>query len=261
LGEADRAGWPVIGNPSGLTDRTDFVKPIGWERASWWAETPVVKIARRINEQVDTSALPTMVGVAMPQPRGPGALTDWSPENRAQHQEAVEVYSNAASVELLLNGRSLGSKPRPADDSARRWDVPFEAGTIRAVARDASGKLVGSDELRTAGAPAAVRLIAEASAMGSDFDSIGFVRVEVVDAKGVVVPAAANRVRIAVEGPGRLVAYDNGSPTEHTPFHEAERPVHGGHALAMLRGTGPGTVRIRATAAGLKAGTATLTAR
>ncbi|MBO9622552.1 MAG: DUF4982 domain-containing protein [Sphingomonas sp.] len=261
LGEADRAGWPVIGNPSGLVDRTDFVKPIGWERASWWAETPVVKIARRINEQVDTSALPTMVGVAMPQPKGPGALRDWSPENRAPHDEKVEVYSNAASVELLLNGRSLGSKPRPADDSARRWDVPFEPGMIRAVARDAAGKVLASDELRTAGAPAAIRLIPEAPAMGSGFDDLGFVRVEVVDAKGVVVPSAADRVRIAIEGPAKLAAYDNGSPTEHTMFGEPERPVYGGHALVMLRGSGAGTVRVRATAPGLKAGTATVVAR
>jgi beta-galactosidase len=261
LGEADRAGWPVIGNPSGLTDRTDFVKPIGWERASWWAEKPVVRIARRVTEVIDTSELPTMVGVAMPQPRGPGALTDWSPENRKPHDEAVEVYSNAANVELFLNGRSLGSKPRPADDSARRWDVPFEAGAIRAVAHDANGRTVATDELRTAGPPAAVRLVAEAPTMGSDFDSLGFVRVEVVDARGVVVPNAANRVRIAVEGPGKLVAYDNGSPTEHTPFHAAERPVFGGHALAMLRGNASGTVRVRATAPGLKAGTATLAVR
>ena len=68
-------------------------------------------------------------------------------------------------------------------------------------------------------------------------------------------------MRIAVEGPGRLVAYDNGSPVEHTPFQEAERPVFGGRALAMLRGTGPGTVKVRATAAGLKAGVATVTVR
>jgi len=260
LGEADRAGWPVIGNPSGLTDRTDFVKPIGWERAGWWAERPVVKITRRVTEVVDISELPTMVGVAMPQPKGPGVLMDWSPEKRAPHPEAVEVYSNAASVELFLNGRSLGSKPRPADDSARRWDIGFEPGAIRAVARDAAGRTVATDELRTAGKPAAIRLVAEAPTMGSAFDDLGFVRVEVVDAKGVLVPGAANRVRITVEGPGRLVAYDNGSPTEHTPFAEAERPVFGGHALAMLRGIGLGTVRIRATSTGLKSGSVNITA-
>jgi beta-galactosidase len=252
LGEADRAGWPSISNPSGLVDRTDFVKPIGWERASWWAETPVVKIARRINENVDTSALPTMTGVAMPQPRGPGALMDWSPERRDAHPETVEVYSNAAAVELFLNGRSLGSKARNADDSARRWAVGFEPGTVRAVARDAAGRTVATDELRTSGAPAAIRLVAETPAIGSDFDSIGFVRVEVVDAKGVVVPSATNRVRISIEGAAVLAAYDNGSPADHTLFSEAERPVLAGRALAMLRGTGTGAVRVRATAAGLK---------
>jgi beta-galactosidase len=258
LGEADRAGWPVIGNPSGLVDRTDFVKPIGWERASWWAETPVVRIARRINDSVDTSALPTMTGVAMPQPKGPGALMDWSPARRDAHSEAVEVYSNAATVELFLNGRSLGSKPRNADDRARRWDVGFAPGAIRAVARDATGRTVATDELRTAGAAAAIRLVAEAPAIGSDFDSIGFVRVEVVDAKGVVVPSATNRVRIAIEGAARLAAYDNGSPTDHTLFSETERPVYGGRALAMLRGTGTGKARVRATAAGLKPASVTL---
>ncbi len=258
LGEADRAGWPVIGNPSGLVDRTDFVKPGGWERASWWAETPVVRIARRINEQVDTSALPTMVGVAMPQPRGPGALMDWSPENRAAHPEKVEVYSNAASVELFLNGKSLGAKPRNADDSARRWDVDFAPGSLRAVARDAAGKTVATDELRTAGVPAAIRLIAESPSVGTGFDAIGFVRVEVVDARGVVVPTASDRVRIAVEGPATLAAYDNGSPVEHTMFGEAERPVNAGHALAMIRGESAGTVRIRATAPGLKPASVTM---
>jgi beta-galactosidase len=258
LGEADRSGWPNIGNPSGLVDRTDFVKPIGWERASWWAEAPVVKIARRVSDSVDTSALPTMVGVAMPQPAGPGALMDWSPERRDAHPEVVEVYSNAASVELSLNGRSLGSKPRNADDSARRWEVGFAPGTLRAVASDAAGRVVASDELRTDGKPVAIRLVAETPAIGSGFDAVGFVRVEVVDAAGVVVPGAANRVAVTVEGPATLIGYDSGSPTDHTPFVQPERPVHAGRALAMLRGTGAGAVRVRATAAGLKAGSVEL---
>lgn len=261
LGEADRSGWPNIGNPSGLVDRIDRVKPLGWERASWWSEKPVVKLARRVTQQIDTSELPTMVGVAMPQPRGPGALADWSPAARTPHEEVVEVYSNAPSVELLLNGKSLGSKPRNADDSARQWKVTYAPSELVAIGRDAAGKEVARDKLRSAGKPDAVRLVAEKGTIGTGFDAVGFVRVEVVDANGVVVPDAAHKVSIAVEGPGALTAYDSGAPTDHTPFVAASRPVYQGYALAMVRARAAGTIRVRAAAEGLKPAEVLLLAR
>lgn len=249
LGNADRAGWPFTGNPSGLVDRTDVVKPIGWERASWWSEAPVVKIARRVTEAIDTSELPTMVGVAMPQLKGPGALMDWTPADLSTHPETVEVYSNAPEVELFLNNRSLGRKPRNADDGARQWKTNFAPGTVRAVAWDGERRL-GEDVLSTAGAPAAIRLVAEDRAIGGGFDEVGFVRVEVVDAKGVLVPSAANEVAIAVSG-GALAAYDNGTISDHTMFNEPRSKVNGGRALAMVRaGSGNGPMRISATGPG-----------
>ena len=252
LGEADRAGWPAISNPSGLVDRIDGVKPIGWERASWWSERPVVKIARRVTEVIDTSELPTMVGVAMPQPRGPGALADWTPDSVAPHAEKVEVYSNAEEVELLLNGRSLGRKPRNADDSAITWTVEFAPGELRAIGYR-GGRRVAEDRLRTAGAAAGLRLIPEANRLGSGFDDVVAIRVEVVDARGVVVPSSRDVVSLAVEGAGALAAFDNGSITDHTPFAAPQRAVAGGRAVAFLRGTpGGGRLVLVASAPGLK---------
>ena len=251
LGEADRIGWPAISNPSGLVDRVDAVKPIGWERASWWSEAPVVKLARRVTKVVDVSELPTMVGVAVPQPSGPGALADWSPVNRAPHDEAVEVYANTETVELFLDGRSLGRKPRNADDSAIVWTVPFKSGRLRAVGyRD--GHAVAEDVLRTAGPAAALRLVPETNSVGSGFDDVAAVRVEVVDRAGVVVPDATNLVTLNVAGAGRLAAFDNGSITDHTPFASPQRQVAGGRAVAFLRGSGRGTITLTARAAGLK---------
>jgi len=260
LGEADRAGWPAISNRSGLVDRIDGVKPIGWERASWWSERPVVKLARRVTEVVDISELPTMVGVAMPQPRGSGVLADWSPDNRAAHDEKVEVASNAEAVELLLNGKSLGRKPRNADDSAIAWTAPFAPGELRAVGYR-GGRKVGEDVLRTASAPAAIRLIAEAPTVGSGFDDVVAIRLEVVDAKGVLVPNAQDMLTVSVTGSGTLVALDNASVTDHTTFASPNRAVAGGKAVAFIRGKGAGRVTITVTAPGLKTGSATLTAR
>ncbi|UZK66255.1 glycoside hydrolase family 2 TIM barrel-domain containing protein [Sphingomonas sp. M1-B02] len=257
LGEADRAGWPAISNPSGIVDRIDGVKPIGWERAAWWSEKPVVKLARRVTEVIDISELPTMVGVAMPQPRGPGILADWTPFNLGAHAEKVEVMSNAEEVELFLNGRSLGRKPRNADDSAIAWTVDFAPGEIRAVGYR-GGRKVGEDVLRTAGAPAAIRLVPEATRLGTGFDDVTAVRVEVVDAKGVLVPTATDSVTLEVSGPATLVAYDNASVTDHTAFTSPIRAVAGGKAVAFLRGgEGSGTVTVRARAGALKSATHT----
>jgi len=258
LGEADRIGWPAISNPSGLADRTDRVKPVGWERASWWATSPVVRIARRVTAVVDNSEVPT-TATAMPQPTSPGVFADWSPANRSVHPEKVEVYSNAPEVELIVNRRSLGRQSRHGDDSARSWTVSFAPGSVRAVGYD-GGRKVGEDVLRTAGAPVAIRLTPEARQMGRGFDALGFVDVEIVDAQGIVVPNAANPVTVAVTG-GTLAAFDNGSIIDHTPFASPTRAVDVGRALAMVRAGAAATVRVRATAPGLKPAEATIAVR
>ena len=84
-------------------------------------------------------------------------FADWTPGNSQAHEENVEVYSNCEEVELFLNGKSLGAKDKPRDDSPRVWKVKFEPGTIKAVAKNGDSVVAG-DELRTAGKPAKIVL-------------------------------------------------------------------------------------------------------
>jgi beta-galactosidase len=265
LGEADRAGWPFISNPSGLMDRDDVVKAIGWERASWWSEKPVVKLARRTVAVKDNAELVgnELNGINQAARRqDAGAYADWTPAKLDAHAEKVEVYSNAPTAELFLNGKSLGKLPRNADDSPRVWDVTFAPGTIKAVGYDAAGKVLGEDTQQTAGAPAVVRLTSETKALAPGFENIGFVRAEVVDAKGVVVPSAAVPLTIKIGGSGSLAAADNGSPQNHTAFTSPTRDTWQGNALIMVRADKPaGAITVSASAPGLKAGTATITAK
>ncbi len=116
LGESRR--WPAPGNPSGLLDKTDQPRTVALQRQSWWTDQPMVRIAH------DEGAVATGNLPGEPQ-RRVRWFCDWTPADSSPHRENVLVFSNCQSVELFLNGKSLGSQPRRADDSPRSWRVDY----------------------------------------------------------------------------------------------------------------------------------------
>jgi len=257
LGESPR--WPTVSHGSGLIDRTGRIRPLGFERQSWWATKPMVSIARRV---APTALSPTDPGYEPdPQRRQQQVLfADWTPKTLAPHKENVEIYSNCEMVELFLNGKSLGSKPHPADDSPRNWEVPFAAGTIKAVGSN-GGRGVATQELQTAGAPAQIVLDADRTRLGSDWDEVTYITVTVVDAKGVLVPSANDLISFKIAGPGVIAAVDNGDSNSHELFQAAERSAYQGYCFAMIKArASTGIIRLEASAPGLKSGSIRITA-
>ncbi len=273
LGEA--RSWPFIGSGGGLDDRTDAMKPDALERESWWVSTPVVHMVRRVAaaraavtdpgyEPGSPQALAlakgaTRTAAASPAVRAqefgrPTAFADWTPGSLAPHDERVEVYSNCTSVELSLNGASLGTKPRNADDSARKWTVLFTPGTLKAACQDGT-----AESLRTAGAAATVTLTVERSRLSSSFDDVGYVRAQVVDAQGTPVPDVAMMLHFMVSGPGVIVATDAGDNADHSSFQTGERAAVRGRAIAIVRGTGKGEVKVTVSADGLAGSSVAMT--
>lgn len=269
LGEANRSGWPNIQSPAGLLDRTGRQKISGMERESWWSERPVLHVVRNADPAAagpstdgaggpNQPVLPTMIAVATPKPKV-ALFDDWTPQDRSPHDETIEVYSNCQQVEAFLNGRSLGTLPINRDAAPRRWAVRYAPGEVRATCRDKGSEVV-SDSLRTAGTPVRIELKPDTPAVGSTFDDMVYVRARVVDANGVTVPSASHRLHFAVKGAGQLIATDNGSSVDHTPFPSPDRAVLDGLAVALVRGAGKGRFTVSATADGLKAGSVDLSA-
>jgi beta-galactosidase len=259
LGESPR--WPFIGgggDQTGLIDRTGSPKPSAFQRQSWWSSVPMVHIVRRVAPE---GPVPVDPGYGNPPRRRPDALlSDWTPVNAKTHEESVEVYSNAASVELFLNGRSLGTRANDPDGAPCKWQVPFEAGSIRAVASSA-GRVVAAHELRTAGDPARIALEADSARLAPGWDNVDFVRATVVDAQGVPVPGATPNVVFHVEGPGVIAAVDNADNASHESFQASERHAFRGSCFAVLRANGPaGTITLTATSVGLQDGQVTVEA-
>jgi len=248
--------WPLVGNPSGLLDRTGAIKPNGYERMSWWSAKPMVYIARRVAAPVSSATDPGYENAAQQQQQRSAGQTlypDWTPADLSAHEEDVEVYSNCAEVELLLNGRSLAAKPLATDASPRVWQVSFEAGALQAIGRD-KGREVARVELRTAAKPARIVLETDRQTLPSDWESVAFVTARVVDENGVTAPRADNAIDFQVQGPGYILATDNGDLSSHEPFQSHERHAFGGHAVALIVARGGGKITVSARAEGLAAG-------
>ena len=191
-------------------------------------------------------------------------LPHWSfGTERVGQVTPVHAFTNGDEAELWVNGVSQGRKAKVAGTTGYRfrWDeVVYQPGTVKVVAYK-GGKEWASEEVKTVGTAAGLRLTADRGTFKGDGQDLSFVTVEVVDRDGNVVPTAGDKVSFEVEGPGDIAATDNGDPTDMTSFVSKERKVFNGLGLVIVRGKpgATGKLTLKATGAGLKAAQITLT--
>jgi beta-galactosidase len=243
--------WPARSSYFGMIDLAGFPKDRYYLYQSVWSKRPMVHV-----------------------------LPHWNWEGREGQPIPVMCYSNGAEVELFLNGKSLGRKKRFAEPvelptgtnvspdqkfaSKYRllWEVPFEPGTLKAVAYHES-KPVATDEVRTAGPAARVKLVPDRSVIQADGDDLSFVTVRVEDKDGVLCPAADHLVHFHISGAGTIAGVDNGNAATVEPFHADYRKAFNGLALVIVRSLPgrAGGVRLTASSEGLAAGETEITTR
>ncbi|KLT67424.1 glycoside hydrolase family 2 TIM barrel-domain containing protein [Pedobacter sp. BMA] len=240
LGESD---WPQITNGQGLFDRIGEWKQQSLQRQSWWSEKPTVHIVRKEDNA------------------GAGDwINNWTPTDFDTYDDAkVAVYSNCDEVELFLNGKSLGSKPKPADDSPRLWDVTFEKGSIKAVGKN-KGKVVSEETLKTAGPPAKLVLSVDQNKISTAWDDVAFLKVTIYDEQGNICPNADNLIKFTVSDAGIIDVVDNGNIISHEPYKAQQRHAYHGVAMANIKARTAGNIEIKVSAEGLEGASLKLTA-
>ena len=200
-----------------------------------------------------TDLMPTDPGYGGEEKHTQVLFSDWTPKDLSPHDENVEIYSNCKEVELFLNGKSLGVKNLNADARPRNWLVPFAPGILQAVARN-DGKIVATDELRTAGKPEKIILSTETKTLSPGFDNVAVVRAKITDADGIEIPRAKNLISFQVSGLGVIAAVDNGDNTSHELFQTDARHAFQGECVAFVSATAAGEIIVSATADGLTTG-------
>ncbi|MDN3582160.1 beta-galactosidase GalB [Mucilaginibacter flavus] len=231
LGEPTPYSWPSRSSYFGIIDLAGFPKDVYYMYQSEWTDKPVLHIFPHWNWT-------------------PGKMVDiWA------------YYNNADEVELFLNGKSLGVKKKTGDDLHIMWRVKYEPGNLKAISRK-NGKVVLTREVKTAGEPAKIQLIADRKAIKADGKDLSFITVKILDKDGNVVPDADNLVDFKVNGEAFIASVDNGDPVSHEPFKVNYRKAFHGLALAIVQANEKaGNITFTATSKGLQTSTLVLTSK
>lgn len=180
-------------------------------------------------------------------------LPHWNWPDRIGKVTPVHVFTSGDEAELFLNGKSLGRKKKGKYEYRLRWDdVQYEPGELKVVAYK-NGKEWAADSIKTTGKPTRLKVIPDRSVIDADGKDLSFITVQVTDESGLTVPNAMNLIKFTIDGPGEIVATDNGDPTNMVPFPSHERKAFNGLASVIIRSkTGdPGIIKIRAESQGL----------
>lgn len=238
-GEPTPYRWPCISGHFGILDTCGFPKDNAWYYKAWWTPEPVLHLAPH-----------------------------WNWQGREGREIEVRALTNCDEVELFLNDRSLGRKPLKRFEQGV-WKVAYAPGSLRAEGYQ-KGQRVVVDVVETTGAPAAVRLVPDRARLKADGADVAVIRVEVVDARGRVVPEASHKVRFRLEGEGRVLGVGNGDPACHEPDQAVPGPggvpqpwqrsvFHGLAQILVQSGDKAGTLRLKAESEGLQAAALELT--
>lgn len=162
-------------------------------------------------------------------------LPHWNWPERIGEVTPVHIFTSGDEAELFLNGNSKGRKKKGQYEYRLRWDsVKYEPGVLKVVAYK-NGKKWAENTVKTAGKP--IKLIAKADRkiINADGKDLVFITVKIADRNGIMVPRSNNQIQFSVEGPGEIVATDNGDPSCLVSFTSLEREAFNGLCLVIVR--------------------------
>jgi len=232
IGEPTPYHWPSRSSYFGIIDLAGFPKDRYYLYQSQWTDKPVVHL-----------------------------LPHWNWKGFEGKEIPVWCFTNAESVELFLNGKSLGSKDFKGSKSLHlEWKVPYEPGVLKAIGKMA-GKTI-TEEVHTAGEPAKLVVRPDRTQIAADGADLSYVEVRIVDKDGNLCPNADNVISFGLDGPGTVAGVDNGDPANHEAFKATQHKAFHGLCLAVIEATrSPGEIRLKASAEGLQAESVTLTTK
>jgi beta-galactosidase len=192
----------------------------------------------------------------------PDELKSWNWAGHEGEKFQVHVYTRSQHVKLELNGKIFDEQDVAAGESiTATFEVPYEPGSLIARCYD-NGRETASQTLETTGKPVAIRLIADRTRIKADRNDLSYVRAEIIDSEGNIVPDADDiMVNFEVSSNGKVAGVGSGDPGDMSSFQQPKKKAYQGICLAIIQPIAPGKIGVRALAEGLKEASLVITAK
>lgn len=219
--------WPWFNAWCGDIDLCGDKKPQSYYRDVIWHRSPIE------------------MAVHTPLPKGgrekvsywgwPDEMASWNWEGCEGNGMSVNVYTRYPSTRLYLNGELLGEKEVSSKSKyTATFVVPYAPGELKAVGME-NGMEKESKLLHTSGRPALIRLTADRTHLTNSRNDLAYVKMEIVDKKGYVVPDSNVELQLSLAGAGKIAASGNACPTNMESFRSLTPRVFHGKALVILQ--------------------------
>lgn len=210
---ADTGAIDIIGTPNA---------EMFWAQAAWGLlDKPIITV-QPVNHPGVSPA--KMVW------RGTNAMDSWSWQGCDGNKAIVEVYTDATTVELILNGKKVGKKK--VKENRAIFKTKYASGRIEAIAYDANGNEVSRNALESA--TGALHIYAVPEVDVATTGEVVYVNIAIMDSKGVIESTADEKLQVTVEG-GELLGFGSANPRTKERFDAGEYTTYYGTALAAVR--------------------------
>lgn len=163
----------------------------------------------------------------------PYAVSSWTWPGFEGKPCKVEVYSESEEIELKVNGKSIGRMGTGEKNLYKAiFDTVYYAGKIEAVAYTA-GEEVGRYTLSTADSN--IQLVAKSDRNEIDKEDLAYVLITLEDLDGRLNTSVDRKVKVTVDGAGKLQGFANADPRSTENFYDTSRTTFYGKALAVIR--------------------------
>lgn len=185
------------------------------------------------------------------------AVRSWNWKGSENQPVRIEVYSDAETVELLINGNSVGIKrPGALEDGCGKknmavFETKYIPGSVEAIARN-DGRETGRDILRTAGEKLHLEAYADREVIPADGSDIAYVELELQDQNGIRNPEEVKSVSVGVTGAGYLLGFGSADPQSEENYFDTTAKTFEGRLRAAVRAREKGEIHLTFSGEGME---------